>query len=230
MTTVPLVDTLIDKLDTFETVRNQIGAILVANVTNQMALATAGGKNPDLWKLRVYIERSAPWEVFLNDVSDSSPVINIWAETGNFEKGSSNTFQQQSIDPMTYNIDCYGFALSEADGSGHKPGDKEAALEAQRAYRLVRNILMSAHCKYLGMRDEDLKVWETWTRTITFFQPQIDQRPVQNVIGARLAFDVTFAEQSPQVSTANTLDYVAVDIKRQSDGRLLAEADFDYSP
>ena len=63
-----LIPDLIDKEDTFEIVRNQIALILANESASQVALATTAGKpDPNLWALKVYTERSNPWEQALND-------------------------------------------------------------------------------------------------------------------------------------------------------------------
>ena len=218
--TTPIIQTLITTPDSFEAIRDQIGVILAANSAAQMALATAGGLDPAPWKLRVYTERSNPWEMVLNDQSDLSPVVNVWYDNGTFDAGASNTFERQKHSAV-YNVDCYGFAISEADGVGHKPGDREAAFEAHRAIRLVRKILMSAHCTYLGLRSV---VGRRWPRSITVFQPQIDQRSIPGCVAARLSLEVDFNEFAPQIAETD-LEEICIDIKRSDTGAIIAEYD-----
>ena len=218
--TTPIIQTLITAPDSFEAIRDQIGLILAANSAAQMALAVTAGQDPLLWKLRVFTERSNPWEMVLNDQSDLSPVINVWYDNGSFDAGASNTFERQKH-VASYNVDCYGFAISEANGTGHKPGDREAAFEAHRTARLARKILMSAHCTYLGLRGT---VWRRWLRSITVFQPQIDQRSIPGCVAARLALEVEFNEFAPQMAEGH-LDEICVDIKRSDTGAIIAEYD-----
>ncbi len=219
---VELIDTLIDKQDTFEIVRNQIAGILVAEIKNQETKAIAAKKPPEDWNLRIFTERSNPWEQFLD--TDSSPLINIWYDNGNFPESKGNTVERQAHE-ATYNIDCYAVAVSaENPAGGHKPGDREAAFEVQKAVRLVRNILMSAVNTYLQLRGT---VWGRWIQSITIFQPELDSTAAQQVIGARIAFRVTFNEFSPQV-TPETLELVTVDVKRTEDGLIVLEADYEY--
>ena len=116
--------------------------------------------------------------------------------------------------------------MSKNDGgTGHVPGDKEAAFEVQRALRLVRNILMAAEYTYLSLRG---LVWQRWPQAVTVFQPQIDARQIQQIVGARLAFRVVFNEFSPQVE-AETLELLSVDVIRAEDGEIYFEADYDYT-
>lgn len=215
---------LIDKQDNFEVIRDQIAGILKTEIINQMALATAAAKDPDEWKLRIFTERSNPFEQFLNEQTDQSPIVNIWYENSNFEQSGSNISERQKTVAI-YNIDCYGYGVSEDDGAGHKPGDREAAFEVQKALRLIRNILMAAENTYLQLRG---LVWQRWPQNITVFQPQLDGRQMQQIVGARLAFKVTFNEFSPQVQ-AETLEYVAIDVRRTEDGEIVLEADYDYT-
>lgn len=219
------ISTLIDKDDNFEIVRDEIAAILTTEVSSQMQLATDGGKNPDDWKLRIFSERSNPWEQFLNEQTDRSPLVNVWYDNSTFDPSASNIVERQKVDAI-YNIDCYGYGKSaDVQGGGHTPGDETAALEAQRALRLVRNILMAAEYTYLGLRG---LVWRRWTRTTTVFQPEIDGRQIQQIVAARLSFGVMFSEFSPQFE-AETLELLAVDVIRTEDDQIVIEADYDYT-
>lgn len=218
------ISTLIDKQDSFEIVRDQIAAILAIEVASQMVIASSELKNPDDWKLRIFSERSNPWEQFLNDQIDKSPLVNVWFDSSNFDMSSSNIVERQKSEG-TFNIDCYGFGLSKDDGAaGHIPGDKEAALEAHRAIRLVRNILMAAIYTYLDLRG---LVWQRWIQSITVFQPQQDGLQIQNIVGARMAFRVAFNEFSPQVE-GEILELLSAKVKRADDGEIVIEADYEY--
>lgn len=220
-----MISTLIDKQDNFEVIRDQIAAILVLESNNQQALAVSDGKDPDLWKLRVFNERYNPWEQFLNTNTDRSPLVNVLYDTSNFDGSASNIVERQKAEAI-YNIDCYGYGISSDDGSsGHNPGDREAAFEVQRALRLVRNILMSSTYTYLGLRG---LVWQRWVQSISVFQLNLDDQHVQKIVGARLELRVMFNEFSPQY-VPETLEYLSVDVFRDEDGQLIAEADFDYT-
>jgi hypothetical protein len=221
------ISTLIDKQDTFEIVRDQIAQILADEVVSQMALATTAGKDPNDWKLRIFTERSNPWEQFLNPDEqgfDGTPIVNVWFDNDTFDPGAGSTVERQKTEGV-FNIDCYGYGRSKDDGAtGHVPGDKEAALEVQRALRLVRNILMAGEYTYLNLRG---LVWQRWPQSITVFQPQLDARNVSQVVGARVAFRVTFNEFSPQVESVD-LEAVRVDVERTEDGEIVAQAGYDY--
>lgn len=220
---------LIDKTDNVELVRDQIAAILAAEVINQMALALAAAKDPTLWDLGIYTERSNPWEQVLN-ANDSNintvPIVNVHFDNENVNPSKSDSVERQWMEAV-YNIDCYGFGLSQVDGAGHKPGDREAVFESQRATRLVRNILMASENTYLGQTFRGV-VGGRMIQSITAFQPEIDGRTVQKVMANRISMEVQFNEFSPQV-VPETLEFLAIDFKRLSDGKIIVEADYDYT-
>jgi hypothetical protein len=218
------ISTLIDKQDSFEMIRDQIAAILVAEVASQMQLATDAGKDPAKWKLRIFTERSNPWEQLLDDQTNRSPIVNIWYDNSIFSPGKSNVLERQASESV-YNIDCYGYGLSRDDGAGHIPGDKDAAFEVQRGLRLLRNILMAAEYTYLGLRG---LVWQRWPQSITVFQPVLDGQQMQQIVGARLSLRVAFNEFSPQVEPV-TLELLSVDVIRAEDGEIVLQADYDYT-
>jgi len=219
------ISTLIDKQDTFEIVRDQIAAILTTEIASQMQLATDAGKDPNDWKLRIFTERSNPWEEFLNEVVDTSPLVNVWFDNSSFDPSKSNVVERQASETV-YNIDCYGYGRSRDNGAtGHIPGDREASFEVQKALRLVRNILMAAEYTYLGLRKT---VWHRMPQSITAFQPELDARQMQQIVGARLAFRVIFNEFSPQVEPVD-LELLSVDVIRTEDGEIVLEADYDYT-
>ncbi len=216
---------LIDKQDTFEIVRDQIAAVLATEINSQQALALDAGKNPDLWKVRIFVEATNPWEQFLEgDPVERSPLANIWYDTSSFQPGQSNIVERQKAE-VIYNIDCYALGVSQVDGSGHKPGDRESAFEVSRALRLVRNILMAGEYTYLGIRGT---VHRRWVESVTVYQPQLDDQALQNVRAARLAFRVEFNELAPQV-TGEALELASVKVTRSGTGEILISADYDYT-
>lgn len=218
-----MISELIDKQDTFEIVRDQIAGILAAETVSQMALAVEVAKDPADWKLRIFLERSNPWEEWLNSQDDTSPIINVWYDSSSFNKASSNVVSRQHS-TSTFNIDMYGYGKSKGEGEGHAPGDRTAALEVQRAIRLVRNILMAGTYTYLDLRGV---VGTRWPQSINVFQPQLDDRSAIQVVGARLAFSVEFNEFSPQVPSVE-LELVSLTVDNDS-GEVLIEADYDYT-
>ncbi len=219
-----MIPSLIDKQDSFEIVRDKIAAILLNESASQQALAIAAAKNPDLWKLRVFLERSNPWEIWLNDDSDKSPIVNIWYDSSQFDKSSSNVVERQSTTTV-YNIDIYGYGVSSATLDGHNPGDKLAVLESHRGTRLVRNIIMSGIYTYLDLRG---LVWSRFLRNVTTFQAQQEINSVQHVVASRIALEVVFNEFAPQYEP-QILEELHVDVCRKETGELYIEALYDYT-
>lgn len=206
---------LIDKNDGFEIVRDKIASILVTEVASQQVIALAAGKDPDLWKLRVYLERSNAWEQWVNieEVTDYSPIVNVYFDTATYNERYGDTVERQRSDSI-YNIDCYAIGVSEESLAGHKIGDKEAALNAHRAARLVRNILMAGENTYLGLRGS---VWGRWPQSLTVLQPEMNGQSLQHIICARWVFRVSHNEFSPQVA-GETMEQINVTMTRSADG------------
>lgn len=216
---------LIDKQDAVEVIRDQIAAILATESASQVALAQAAGKpDPDLWKLRVYQERSNPWENLPGQGADTSPLVNVWWDNSSFELAGSNIVERQKA-TGTINIDCYGYGKSaDVAAGGHLAGDRVAAEAAQRAVRLARNILMAGEYTYLGLRGV---VGRRWVGSISIFQPQQDSQNAAHVVGARLAFRINFNEFSPQVAPVD-LELLTAAVHRTEDGQVMINAEWDY--
>jgi len=220
------ITTLIDKLDNFEAIRDQIAAILVIESANQVVLAAAK-PIPNAWALRVYTERTIAFEQWLNDPSDDDkliPIINVWFDTAGVDPDASNVVGRQKYSG-TFNIDCYAYGEAESDGAGFTAGDQNAALNAQRAARLVRNILKASSNIYLQLRN---LVWSTRVKSITQFQPELNGSAAQNIMAIRIAFDVDYSEFSPQFEP-ETLENIFIEVKRDTDGKVLVDLDIDFT-
>lgn len=229
---------LIDKQDGFEVVRDQIGLILVENQAEQQVLATAAAEDPALWELRVFIERTNPWELFLNEIEQNpstanlSPIVNIFYESGTFDQSKGDPVQSQAHAGI-FNIDVVGWGVAHEDPPGSQvPGDLDAALTTQRGVRLVRNILMAAQNTYLQLQKKQVPlgpgVWQRWVQSISSFQPELQNESSHQLLGMRIAFRVEFGEIAQQHEGVD-LELITVDIHRDSDGMLIAEADYDVT-
>lgn len=221
---------LIEKVDNVELVRDEIAAILVVELAQQQALALAAAppRDPQLWNLRVYSERANPLAEFLDApeaLPDARPIVNICLDNENVEGAASNTVERQKITAV-FNIDCYGYAIAASDGAGHIPADEKAALEAQRAARLVRNILMAGAYTYLGHQG---LVWKRWIQSMTVLRPPLDVRAVQDICAIRIAFSVEFNEFSPQVQ-GPPIALIAGEVIRQGTGQVLLRAHYEVPP
>lgn len=208
---------LIDKQDTVEIVRDLVGQILLEEEAQQRSFAAEADppQDPELYRLRVYTERSNPWDEFQNEVS---PIVHVAWDDSQFNRGNSTHLRQQTA--ARYNLDCYGLGRSIETAPGHAPGDQGAALEAQRAARLVRNVLMSAHHHKLGLQNFKT-IQDRWIESATSFQPEYGGAPVEHVHAVRLVLLVEFEEQSPQYE-AETLEQLTLDVHRDTvTGQLL---------
>ncbi len=214
---------LIDKLDTFEIVRDKIATILANESAMQVQLATDAGKpDPSLWALKVYTERATPWDQY----TSGDVIVNVWFDTTSVDESASNTVRNQTM-RGTFNIDVIGFGVSSSNGAGGQvPGDELAALNAQRGLRLVRNIIMASNYTYLDMRG---LVGQRMPQSISSFQPQLNSNPVDHAVGTRLALGVRYEEFSPQFEPA-ILEELSVVVERAEDGQVLAELEFIYTP
>ena len=227
-----MIGTLIDKQDGFERVRDAVAAILAVETVSQQALAVAASKDPTPWELRVYEERSDPWELFLNieetiaDDLPTTPIVNVWFESSDFPGAQGGVVEKQ-LSEGTIVIDCYALGISEDKPFGHLPGDLAAALEVQRAVRLCRNILMAADYTYLAFDRGEL-VGSRWLEGLQMFQPQLNSETIQHVAGARLRLRVKYNETSPQIA-GQPLEIFGATIKRGEDGSVYAELEIDYT-
>jgi hypothetical protein len=209
-----LIDTLLATPDNVEVVRDQIGAILKLEIDHQGEL----GLSP---VPRVFSERSNPWEI----PSNEAPIINVWFDTESFDGAASNVVERQKCDG-TFNIDVYAFGTSKKTVEGHTPGDELAALRCLRTLRLCRQILMSAHYTYLGLRGV---VWKRWPQTIGTFRPPTDDHSAQNIVAGRLSLVVSYNEFAPQVA-GEVLETLSVEVKRAETGELYFSALYPTPP
>lgn len=218
-----MIPLLIDKQDTVEIVRDQIGAILASEAESQRALAVTAGKDPAEWTFRTFIERSNPWAEFLDATTPQPPVINVTFENADYQLSGSTIVGKFIGTSAMFNIDCYGHGMGSDDPSeaGHIAGDKMGCIEAMRAARFVRNVLMSAEYIYLGLRGTDKEKWvhRRWIDGVTILQPALEGREIQQVVAARLALRVEFNEFAPQHAGVE-LEGVTATVKRRRTGEV----------
>jgi hypothetical protein len=223
--------TLIEGRDNSEVVRDQVAAILALELAQQQVLALAADppQDPNLWKVRVFTERSNPWDEFSSLEEPAAwvaPLVNVSLDGLNYDPTKSDTVRRTHA-TATVHVDCYGYGVSRGDGDGHVAGDQEAALEAQRTVRLVRRILMAAHYVTLGMTGV---VWGRFVQSVQFFQPMgLERIPVQNVQAARLTLQVSFNEFSPQVE-GQPLELIGLDAQRADNGEILFSVEYAHTP
>lgn len=223
------IETLIEARDSFEILRDEIAAIIAVESAQQQVLAAADGQDPKLWRLRVYTERATPMSAFQaaneGDPVDDTPIVNVSFDSANYDRSGSNVFSQQKT-TGTFNIDCYGYGVATDRGTEHDPGDSQAAFEAQRAFRLVRKIIMAAHWHKLG---QPSFVWDRWPASVQSVQPQRDNVGAQHVMALRFALEVTFNEFAPQHEPVE-LELISTQVSRDGDGKILVTVDIPTPP
>ena len=235
------IDVLIDKFDNFELIRDEIAAILLVEKENQKVLADAAGKDPALWDFDVFRERTSPWEIIEDidgKITKETPLVNVYFDQMKNVNSASNNIDRQQVNG-TFNIDVLAGKNHKTDVDGKIiRGDELAAVEAQRVVRLVRNILMSNIYTYIftatdpasgipvAFRGENQIVSERTFNQIQMFQPQINDRPAQHVVGARLQMRVDFLEFSPQI-TGQQMELISSECTRSSDGLVYFKTDAD---
>lgn len=217
---MPQINQLLTEPDNAETVRDQVAAILRLELDNQETLARAAGVDPEPWRVSVYAERSGAFERGLNSPVSKRPVVNVWLDNQTWDRAASNIYQRQRTSAFV-NIDAIGYGTRKQG----EAGDYEAATACQRVMGVCRQILMAAPYTWLGMRGV---VAQRWPQSLTYYQPSIDERPVQHAYGARLTLVVDFNEFSPQ-TVPESLEYLAVQVKRAETGEVYFDAAYDYT-
>lgn len=227
-----LIDNLIQKNDNFELIRDQIALILSANSENQMTLATNAGLDPEPYRLNVFLERTNPWRYFdvdeqSTEPGDYAPLINVSFDSFENDPSSSDGTDQQTNTAIFY-IDCFGTGLSEKKSTGFTSGDKASILEAQRAVKLVRNILMAATNRYLGMQGIVALREVTEVVKVSLAVKGTETVPIDHVSVYRLGLKVRYVEQSPQVTPVIS-EGALIQVKHTETGRVIGSLDFDYT-
>lgn len=217
-----MIETLIDKFDSFEIVRDKVALILATEQLEQQQLAIAAAKDPQLWKLRVFIERTNPWEVLRDPADDRTPLVNVWFDIANIDLSASQTINKQQYDG-TVNIDIIGFGRTEVLVAGQDSGDEVAAKEAQRAARLVRNIIMSPIYRILELRG---LVGDRWVGTLQSYQPDSGAVNARQMAAVRLTLNVKYIEQTTE-NTFDQLCELGVVVTNENQ-EVLLEAEYEY--
>jgi hypothetical protein len=238
--TAPQITQRITDVDNVELVRDRIADILSAESISQQQKATAASADPKQYKLQVYTERSTPWQHWLDSPdpetntdarSDTAPIINVCFDRDDIDRKASNSVSRQKMTAL-FNIDCFGYAVSRGKSGGHVPGDQAAGIEAMRAARLVRKILMAGTYTYLGFPRQstgaEQVVWSRMVISRQAFRLGEVAQPVQDVAGVRIVFEVGFSEFSPQVE-GQLLEAITVTFVRAEgtpEGLILATAEY----
>lgn len=226
---------LIDKIDSFEFVRDQIAAVLVTERENQMDLAARAGKDSFFWGLKVYSERDKAYEDWLNVGNDhrQEPIVSTIMKAAVRDPSVSTVPGVKNVYDGTWWIDVYGRGIaSDNPAGGHVTSDAMAHTECHRGVRLVRNILAAGPNRFLGAvildpatgKPVEQPIWahpniERWE----FFGPEVEGRGGSfSVWGCRLEFAVRFTEFSPEYEPV-ILEELGVTVRRTEDGVVLMD-------
>lgn len=220
-----VIDTLIPSADSLELVTQKIAAVLKEEQQEQQVLAAAAGEpEPTDWALRVFLESGNPISDFQDAPDSAVPIVNLTFESLTVDAAASDTIGRRQFD-ATFNIDCYGYGVAADDGAGGQiQGDTDAAASCARAVRLVTNILMAAHYVSLGLTGV---VGRRWISNITAFQPQFEDRAMQQVVAARIQFVVRMTDTTPQV-TAQYLREIGVTVQRAETGEIYLQGEYPH--
>lgn len=139
-----LIDTLFDKPDNIEIIRDGIAGILKVESANQYKMAKAKKiADAEDFDIRVFLENDRPFSLL--DGEESFPSIVNVSLNEIRPLGKSGGIAETKKYEAKFLIDCYAcgnFSDTEND-------TQEATLKAWKIARIVRNILMSGQYAYL---------------------------------------------------------------------------------
>jgi hypothetical protein len=223
-----LLQSLIDKRDNLEIVRDQVALILLLELANQQQKALAVGKDPQEWKLRIFTERGNCWGDFTSDDSgdsdterpavDLTPIVSVWVNKATYDRARSLPVVRQQADASLV-VDIYGGGIARSKDGGHATAELQASNEVLRAYRLVRNILMSGNASNLAMPGVVGDHWPTEFETVSQPNEDLDKPKFERVAMGRLQLSVSFLEFAPEY-VGEPLETLAVGVKRRETGEL----------
>ena len=116
-----MIETLLEKNDNFQIIGAKIADILKTEIENQKQLAIDAGKDSSLFDVKVFYERSNPFEEYLNNESFTTPLVNVWIEGMTFDRSASNEIAFQKSE-STYHVDVYAVGDGYGDGGGDGDG------------------------------------------------------------------------------------------------------------
>lgn len=216
---------LITSPDSFEVIGETIYNILKTEIANQVNLATLAGQpyDPEDYRLRVYYEQANKMDQLADDeIADKAPIVNLYYEDSTTDLEASTYTIGQNVNSI-FIIDIGAVGQTKLVTGGHEAGEKNAALNAKRAARLVRNILMHAENKHLLI---PTIVGRRYVQELNSFVPD-QNKPANPIHGMSFRFAVDHKE------TITTQEYGAIEqifIEHKFDplGSNIAEQSFIY--
>lgn len=165
--------TTIIPLQSFELVRNQLGAILIDEIHNQSVL---NGNNADI-DAKVWLERIVPFD------KTEMPAVNIMLSNGTYDEFNI----KQDDGTYIINIDVYTSGKSTAANDG----DKLAMLKLQRLIGIIRAIIQDP--KYYTLGFNLPFVMKRKIESIQISEPTLQDDALHSVMG-RLSLSVKVPE------------------------------------
>jgi hypothetical protein len=189
-----MINGLLNKEDNAEKIRDTIAYIVALESRGQKELADELRiKDKDDFNIKVFIEHGRPWGLFLNG-DYSFPLVNVCLQETAPETAPGSTINNVKYTGQ-YFIDCYGCGNFKNENEEDMPDDWLSTIRAWKTARIVRNILMSGFYTYLGMREI---VRKREVKKITTIIPKNLADSAISVTAARILFEVSFFEKSPQ--------------------------------
>jgi hypothetical protein len=205
------INTLIEKPDNVEIIRDQIAAILKLEIEHQSFIDS---ENNDFC-VKVFIENARPLETETDDENPCSRFINVQLTRADIPKSNARVGRQGET--AIFFIDCTTYGGTEGDYYD----DKESALKAWRIARLVRNILTSGVYTYLGLQGV--------VRSRVIPSRESGAPPMQSEAQAatvvRITLEVDFIENTIDAEY-ETLDVIKFECDSDT-GEILINIDFD---
>ncbi len=218
---VEVLDSRITDTLAIATVRDQIIAILVAELANQVTLAQAASADTDPYLINITREKTIPW----NKVS--MPLCNVSYDTGSILANSSPASSDQQGDNF-YNLDIYVEKPGLEDSGDVTEGDERAAVEAiERASTIYFIIMANINTKLQLAKTAESKgiVGHRIIREILPFQPTFGDNPTDHIFAIRLRLEVRQLETVPKI-VGDPLEGLDLIVKR-SDTTLVKDIDID---
>lgn len=222
---------LIQGQDGFEAVRDAVANILATESVNQMVQAeewnaanpTEPQLNPEDWRIRVFSERSNAVEMYRDADYVDSFIVNVFYDSSNTVL--SQSVQGNQVTTSRIMIECLATGVSEETADGHIPGDHIAFTRSHMVARICRRILMRSVYRQLALpsivRNRNMVNRKA-------YRPNQQNVPVEHVAGVAMQFDVSHNEgfDFEQLSLA---EGALVTIRREPNGQIIAQADYDWT-
>ena len=196
------INTLLNKQDNSEKIRDQIAALLTLELKNQFTLAS-NQKIEDHkdFNINVYIENSRPWQL-VRENKNPFPLINVCLNKIEEETTPGNDAKKKYTGQ--FYVDCWGCGNVNNETENFTNDDYLATIRAWKTARIARNVLMSGFYTYLGIRQ---LVRKRRIASITTIIPNLTESALA-VVACRIILEVDFYEESPQAD-ATELDGIS---------------------